>query len=174
MIGHRCEGAGGLFGEGIVGHAVLFENLNARRHIDRAHERTDHGLAAGLGDRRDDRGGRNNIGHGLRGQQDNRAIDPIIFEHTFERGGVAIMAGVPDDVDRIVKAGRIGQGAAHFFFGGLGELSNFEIMADGCVGGHDARAPRIGDDSDAIAFQWRLLGKGGGVVKEFANAHRRG
>ena len=109
------------------------------------------------------------VGHRLRREDHHAHVHAVIFQHRADGGLVAVGAGVADHVDRVAQRGRGGQGRAELVLGGVAQFGQCQAVADGGVGGHDARSAGVGDDRHAAAARQRLGGVQRGVVEQLGD-----
>ena len=105
------------------------------------------------------------------GQVDrNDHIDALVGQNGLEGAAVVFERGRSDHVHGVIDAGGRGQKASQRLFGALREFGHAHAVVDHAVGGHDARAARIGDDAHAVALGNRAVGKDLGGRKELLEA----
>ena len=101
---HVVEGAHGAVGKLERRNARLVQDLLAGRNFRAAHPTRQHRLAESLGVGLQLLGDLRGIGHVLRRQDDQHAVDAGILRRDLQRLRIALGLGVAQDVDRIVVA----------------------------------------------------------------------
>ena len=156
VVGDMREQLHGWFRRAEERDARALEQQARLAHLLFTHPAGDQRFVGFLREFDDDAGHLGRIGHRLRRQDDQHAIDIAVFEAGFEGHGVAGRVGVPDDVERI----RIGPGRrqvlVEFLARGRIERSQRHADVGGIVGGHHARSAAVGDDREPVAARMEV------------------
>lgn len=102
-------------------------------------------------------GGAGAVSHGLGRQNDQQAVAVLVPAGDFERFGVEFRARVANDVNGIVMTPDGRKVLIELVHGLFGDLSQHAAGGQQCVGGQDAGAARVGNNSEAIALRTRLF-----------------
>ena len=167
VAGHGAHGAGRFLREVVMGQPGLRPDSQGLLDLPQGHLADQRGLAVlrrhcghGGGDGRQ-------IGHQLRGGDDDGPVHLVVLEHAVQRHPVAVLLAVPQDVHRVVDIGRGRQALAQLLGGGLIQGGDLQAVAHRGVHRHDAQAAGVGDDGHPVAPGQGLIGEGQGVVEEF-------
>jgi len=112
---------------------------------------------------------RRRIGHRLRREDHEHGIDIGVGDHIAGRGRKALGARVSEDVDRVAVRPHGRQVLVELLHGLGRELGELAATCDQRVGGHDARAACVGDDSEAGAFGHLVACDELGAVEDLAD-----
>ena len=127
ILVERPEGLGRVFGEFVYRIAVFLKVFDTGGDVDHPHEAAQDRLGRAAGDA-DDRFGRPQcVCHGLRGQDDQHTVHPLVPDDRREGFFVTVGRGVTDDVNRIVDVRRSGEMTGQFVNRLLCELREFEM-----------------------------------------------
>ena len=175
----RPQGLGRVLGKLVDRIAVFLEVFHPGGDIDHPHEAAEDRLGGAAGDADDRLGRPQGVRHGLRGEDDQGAVHPLVLDHGGKGLFVTVGRGVPDDVHGIVDVGRGGEMARQLVDRLLLELRQFEIGGDGHVGRQDPRSAGVGHDGHPFAAgdlplrlaegAFALVGKGIGEIEELGD-----
>jgi hypothetical protein len=167
VAAHGGKRAHRRFGGGVVGHAGAAEDL---RHLARVAQRQERGqqrlVPARGGGRRHDRRGARQVGHELRGADQDDPVHVGILHHDAEGARETLRVGVPDHVDRVVDRGRPRKGLGEPALRRGVEAGELQAVADRRVGREDARPARVRHDRGAAAQRHGLVRKGARVLEQ--------
>ena len=96
------------------------------------------------------------IGHRLRCEDHQDAVDLIVGETCLGSGGVARRVGITDDVERIVFRPGFREDFVQFRQRGFRQRGQRNAEVAAMVRGHDAGAAAIGNDREAVAARTEM------------------
>jgi hypothetical protein len=117
------------------------------------------------------------VGHRLRRQDCQHAIDAVVVDAGLQGDAVAFGISVAEDVNGIGSRPGGRQQLAELGHGGGGQLGQRDIDVGGMVGGHHAGPAAVGDDRQALAARAEMREQcrcGGIHLADVGQAHHAG